>query len=158
MWSQLYALGVKQTRRRVSKTASLQQPLTRRRLTRGFTLIELMVAVAIIGILTSIALPAYQEYVLTTNRAKAKACMSEYAQFMERYYTTNMTYIDAAPALGCQDEGGLASRYTITVSDLGARAYTITATAIGSQTKDRCGNLGLNQLGAKTASGAGTCW
>lgn len=124
----------------------------------GFSLIELMVAVAIIGILSSIALPAYQEYVLRTNRAKAQACMSEHAQFMERFYTTNMTYVGAAPVLGCRNEGGLNGRYTISVTGVGARAYTITATAIGSQTKDKCGNLGLNQLGAKTASGTGTCW
>lgn len=126
--------------------------------TRGFTLIELLVAVAIVGILVSIALPSYQEYILRTNRAKAQACLSEHAQFMERYYTTNMTYVGAAPALGCTTEGGLDGRYTIAVGGVGQRTYTVTATAIGVQVNDRCGNLSLNQIGAKTASGTGACW
>jgi len=135
-----------------------ERPKSRLRAAGGFTLIELMVTVAIIGILASIALPAYQEYVLRTHRAKAQACMSEYAQFMERYYTSNMSYVDAAPLLGCATEGGLNGRYTIAVADIAARTYTINATAIGSQLKDNCGNLSLDQAGAKTASGAGICW
>lgn len=126
--------------------------------TNGFSLIELMVTVAIIGILVSVALPSYQEYVLRSNRAKVQACLSEHAQFMERYYTTNMTYVGAAPVLGCTTESGLDDRYTIALGDVAARTYTVTATAIGVQVKESCGNLSLNHLGAKTASGTGTCW
>lgn len=124
----------------------------------GFTLIEIMIVVAIIAILASIALPSYQQHILVTNRASAKACMSEFAQAYERRYTTNMSYEGADIVLGCQTEGSLDDRYTITAANT-ATTFTITATPIGAQVKDTsCGTLTLNQVGAKSASGSGSCW
>src|SRR3546814_13633363 len=70
---------------------------------RGFTLIELMVVVAIIAILASIAYPAYTDYIVKTRRSAGAACLLEQAQFMERYYTTNMGYSRAAlPTTTCR--------------------------------------------------------
>lgn len=135
---------------------------------RGFTLIEVMVTVAIVGLLAAIALPNYQRYVTDSRRRAAAACLLESAQFMERFYTTNLRYDqDAAgnnvalPNTTCQND--LVDFYAFTIDAVAPRTYTLVATAKGVQaTRDtKCGNLSVNQAGVKSISGAGTlaeCW
>ena len=129
----------------------------------GFTLIELMIVILIISIIAAIAIPGYGRYVARANRGAVKACMTEYAQWYERQYTTSLTYVAAvAPVMGCATESGLDLRYTIAAVSA-ARTYTVTATPLGVQaTRDaRCGILTLNEAGVKTRSGAAPlaeCW
>lgn len=124
---------------------------------RGFTLIELMVAVAIIGILASIALPAYQQYVLRASRADAQAILMETAQFMERYFTTNNTY-EGAGVLSDQSPKTGTAKYNIDFSvDPTATAYEVEAVPTGGQTADDCGTLTVDQTGATGADEA-DCW
>lgn len=131
---------------------------------RGFTLIELMIAIAIIGVLAAIAYPSYVTYTTSTRRAAATACLTEMAQFMERYYTTNMTYAAASiPDSGCEQE--LADSYVFAVVGTPtASAFSLTATPQNAQASrdTKCGTLGLNQVGAKsetgTAGSAEECW
>lgn len=140
--------------------------------TNGFTLIELMITVAIIGILASVAYPSYQTHIVNTRRAAAKTCLSELAQFMERYYTTNLKYnednastpvANTLPTIQCRTE--LASFYTMEFvsGTLNERTYTIQAVPQGSQaTNDAaCGTLSLDQSGVKGSSvtgAAASCW
>ena len=130
-----------------------------RRKQLGVTLIELMIAVGIVAILTAIAYPSYQRYVARTHRNSASACLSQYAQFMERYYTANLTYVDAAPGdLPCTRESNLDQRYTIGIraGSATARAYILDATPRDTQAAldTDCGTLTVDQTGARTVSGA----
>ncbi len=131
----------------------------------GFTLIELLIAVAIIAILAVVALNSYQNAVVRSHRSAAKACVSQYSQFMERYYTTQLTYVDADPVLGCSTEGEMDDRYTITIEDAGANTYTVTATPTASwAARDtRCSTLTLDQAGERLAGDGSAedvahCW
>lgn len=126
----------------------------------GFTLIELMVVVAIVAILAAIAYPSYTHYIIKTRRTAAKACLSEYANYMERYYTTNLTYKDASdPGLDCESAAQTGNNYKYAFDGTpDASKYKISATPQGPQVADtKCGTLELDQTGARTASAA-DCW
>ncbi|NBW24185.1 MAG: type IV pilin protein [Betaproteobacteria bacterium] len=134
------------------------------RATRGFTLIEIMIVVALIGILASIALSSYQSHALKTRRYAAQSCLMEQAQYMERYYTTAnnpMSYTGAVlPAATCQTN--LASYYAFSLISA-SQAFTVQAVASGTQTSDtNCRTLALNQAALQSSSSATAsttgCW
>jgi len=129
----------------------------------GFTLLELMIAVAIVAILAAFAFPAYQEQVDKTRRADGKALLTNMAQQLERCYTKYLQYNNA----GCPITNGTTQQsedqfYSVTVAGATATTFSLTAIPQGVQAGDtRCGNLTLDQTGAQTFSGTGTvadCW
>ena len=122
----------------------------------GFTLVELMIAVAIIAILSAIALPAYSNYVIKAARSDGKASLVDAASRQEQFYLDNKTYADTMAKLGLSGTSD-AGKYTIALSDATATTYTMTATPVTADLT--CGNLILNEKGSKTAStGATNCW
>ena len=126
----------------------------------GMTLIELMVVVVIIGILAAIAYPSYQQYVLKSHRAEAKAILTETAQIMERNFTTNGTYVGGAvsSAVSPKNATGSAIKYNISFSaGPSATAFTVQAVPAGAQASDSCGTLTLSYTGAQTPTTSG-CW
>lgn len=143
-------------------------PRHRLRRAGGFTLIELMITVAIVAIIAAVALPSYQGYVVRTQRSAAAACLTQMAQFMERVYATNLRYdqnngaATALPATQCQND--IAARYTIALAGgVAQRTFSVTATPLGAQAAadTGCATLALDQTGAKSVSGADTvahCW
>lgn len=136
---------------------------------RGFTLIELMIAVAIVGILAAVALPSYRNSVLKSQRIDAKTALLDLASREERYFTTNNAYtIDPAKL-------GYAGTFPVTVPNsnvatyslnitiaTGGASFTGTAAPTTRQLNDTCGTYSIDSLGVQSNSNnttaSATCW
>ena len=132
---------------------------------RGFSLIELMIVVLIIAVLAAIAYPSYTRHVVKTHRVAAEGCLSEYANYMERYYTTNLRYDKdpttstaiSLPSLDCKSQ--TAAFYDYSLASVSATAFSVQAVPKGVQlARDTtCGTLKLDQTGTRTPANS-ECW
>ncbi|MCD5972299.1 MULTISPECIES: type IV pilin protein [Pseudomonas] len=128
----------------------------------GFTLIELMIVVAIVGILAAIAYPSYTEYVRRTHRAEIASLLNEQAQALERYYSRyGGVYSDAPNSPALTLSAGNAY-YTI-VPERAAQTFTLTAkpNAGSMMNGDKCGNFIITNTGAisnSTGLASKDCW
>jgi type IV pilus assembly protein PilE len=139
------------------------------RVLKGFTLIELMIVVVVIGILAAIAFPSYQDSVKKSRRAEAAAVLTEAAQRLEVFFSQNGRYCATtgcaaiAPVFQTAIPATGAAYYNIgvTAGTLDLRTYTLEAVPAGSMAGDACGTLTISHTGATTASGAlgrDACW
>ena len=128
----------------------------------GFTLIEVMIVVAVIAILAAVALPSYQDSVRKARRADAKGALTYVAQLMERRNTERNSYASATLGTLATDLYPAITEnkhYTLALSNLAATTFTITATPAGNQSLDPCGAYTLTQAGIRGAALAvDQCW
>ncbi len=140
--------------------------LTKYRQNKGFTLVELMITVAIIGILAAIALPSYTQYIQRSHRSNARNTLIQMAQWMERAATSTGTYpttaggavpasialanLGAIPASMLNIEGG---RYLINITTSTTATYQFSAVPLPGQATDVCGALQINQANLRDTTG-----
>jgi len=128
---------------------------------RGMTLIELLISVAIVGILGAIAYPSYTSYIVKSNRIEAQRELAKMANKMEQYFNDHRTYTASMNDLGMGNDPYVteSGMYSIDTSIQTATTFTLTATARGTQvTNDQdCTTLSIDHVGRKTAESA-SCW
>ena len=134
---------------------------------RGFTLIELMIVLAIAAILMTIAIPAFNEQMAKSRRSKGVSAVQQIALLQEKWRASNATYTTSLANLGAAavtDDGN----YALSVPAANATGFRVLATAQGAQSGDRCGNIGYTFDGTQpsgreitlqpTTSGQSNCW
>jgi len=134
----------------------------------GFSLVELLVVLVIMGVLSAVALPGYTRYVQRGHRTEAMAALLESQHFMERYYSANGQYLSPANDLpllpqrlqGIPSQGTV--RYQLSVREATLNSYVLQAVPEGSMAGDVCGSLTINQAGLRgvlnSTRSVAECW
>jgi type IV pilus assembly protein PilE len=124
---------------------------------RGFSLIELLIAIVVVGVLAAIALPAYTSQLRRSARAGAQSVMTTAAGNQQQYLLNRRAYASSFVALNVPVPADLNGKYTFTVAAPGVLppTFTLTATAIGAQARDACPTLVIDSAGNRTPA---TCW
>lgn len=134
--------------------------MSHKRRYQGFTLMEMLIVVAMVSILAAVAIPSYREYIKKSRRAEAQSYLLSVAarqqQFLvdTRAYATLATLSSALPV-----PTNVSSAYTVTMPDPAGTppTFTVTAAPKTDQASEKCGTLTINQTGTKTAAVSG-CW
>ena len=127
---------------------------------KGFTLIEVLVAMTCVGVLATVAWPSYQTLMWRSQRAQARTALLQAAHWLERAASANGSYPASTdvPASVLQVEG---QRYQMNITS-SPQSYTLSALPLGLQSTDICGTLTLNHLGVRGVQGgsqtAAQCW
>lgn len=127
----------------------------------GFTLVELMIVVVVVGILGAVAFPSYQDHLRKGRRAATQAYLMDLAMRQQQYLIDNRSYATTASALGYTTvPTDVSSYYTaaITTADGPPPTFSIAATPQGTQASDSCGTLSINSAGTKSSSSGTNCW
>ena len=124
---------------------------------RGFTLIELMIAVAVVGILAAVAYPAFLEQIRISRRVDAQATLLEISTRQQQMLLDTRRYAATAAGLHVSIPRAVAQNYdiSIVVGTAAVPSFIASATPIGTQSADRCGVLRINEAAVKSP---GTCW
>ncbi|SIQ28714.1 type IV pilus assembly protein PilE [Aromatoleum tolulyticum] len=142
----------------VNSKQTAQQPMR-----NGFTLIEVMIVVAIVGILAAVAYPSYTSYLVRSNRSVATAHLLDIATRQQQYRLDARTF-GSLSDIGMGTPSEVSKHYAVSVDGTPtATAFTIKAVPTGSQLSQdtKCGTLSINQAGTKSISGSGSvadCW
>jgi type IV pilus assembly protein PilE len=122
----------------------------------GFTLIELMITVAVVSILAAVAYPSYQEHLRKSRRAEAQAFMMTLASRQQQFMVDTRSYAATVAAAGVPVPSNVEKGYT-TALVVAGNTFTLTLTPTSIQSADACGTLAIDQGGTKTPSSSG-CW
>ncbi|MGV3654988.1 MAG: type IV pilin protein [Noviherbaspirillum sp.] len=122
---------------------------------RGFTLIELMVAVAVIGILAAAGYPLYTDYVVKSHRSAAQSHLMDIAQRQQQYFMDNRAYAPDLAALSMTTPASVSKHYAIAVTPAAGPppSFTLTATPVAGSAQARDGTLSLDSAGSTSPAG-----